>query len=302
MSGTILATARAISPSNSGGKSVTCNNWYQELLAGCDRPGLGVKGAQEECSSGWHIRRNWGPRGEKRLVSAFLGMGMSEATALQRLLAAGGAASLVVWCSPQFNNPEDDPSITLSLEQFVSEPSVKRVGLTGEQRERGSEAKWSAAQPAALSNMDYGENTSQQDRFQTPWTDTSSTKKNKQKALSCYNMASKEHMGIQLWMASRHLSGEIKSFLLLSKRKKLFLQLKLKADFSWVASAVLNHFFFFPRGLFPWSLPSRLQKLLPAPLSGCLATTHGPHLWQWSSQECHLLQGKGRGIYPLRAQ
>lgn len=61
--------------------------------------------------------------------------------------------------------------------------------------------------------MDCGENT--RDRFETSWKETSRTKKNEQKVLSCYNMARKEHVGIQQKMASRHLNGEIKSFLLL---------------------------------------------------------------------------------------
>lgn len=42
--------------------------------------------------------------------------------------------------------------------------------------------------------------------------------------------------------------------------------------------------------------------MLPARLSGCLATTHGLHLWQRSSQEYGVLQGNRGGIYHFGAQ
>lgn len=129
--GTVLAKARAISPANSGVKSVTCYNCCQELLARRDRPALGVKGAQEECPS---------DRGKK----ALLGMGMPEATPLQRLPVARGACSIVVsrsWHDKLLNKPAGAPSISLSLEQFSSEPRERHAAVRGKQKERGSEAQ-----------------------------------------------------------------------------------------------------------------------------------------------------------------
>lgn len=155
-----------------------------------------------------------GPGGKKRLVSAFLGMGMPEATPLQRLPASRAASALVSHSQHDklLNKPEDAPSIILSLEQFPSESSVKHVGVTGKQRKRGSDGGQvvTSRMSSTLWHGLWGKHQSQWDRFETSWTDTSMTKKNKQEVLSCYNMASKECVGIHQQMASRHLSGEIK--------------------------------------------------------------------------------------------
>lgn len=51
-----------------------------------------------------------------------------------------------------------------------------------------------------------------------------------------------------------------------------------------------------PRGQFSQSLFSRSQNLLSGPLSGWLATRRGLHLWQHSSQEYGIFQGKGGDI------
>lgn len=100
-------------------------------------------------------------------------------------------------------------------------------GNRGRQAQRVSE--WSPAQLPALADMDSGENTRINGTVLKPLGQTSRTKKNKQKVLSCCNMASEEQVGVQQWMASRHLNGEIKSFLLLAAQLSFCSNLKLNS-------------------------------------------------------------------------
>jgi len=132
VSGTILAKTQAIAPVNSRAKSVTCYNRCQELLAGWRQACTWY-----EANTGVLIRQTHQEKiraqGKKRLVSALLEMGMSEATPPQRLPAAGDASSIAVSrsrCDKLLNKPAAAPSISLSLEQIPPEPHVEFVGVT----------------------------------------------------------------------------------------------------------------------------------------------------------------------------
>lgn len=86
------------------------------------------RSAPQTASSG----ENEGPGEKKRLVSVLLEMGMSEATPLQRLPAAGATSSFAVscfWRDKPLNKPAAAPSISLSLEQFPSKRRVECVGV-----------------------------------------------------------------------------------------------------------------------------------------------------------------------------
>lgn len=132
VSGTILAKTRAIAPVNSGAKSMTCYNRCQELLAGQWQACTRREGSTEGVLIRQTHQEKTKAQGKKRLVSAFLEMGMSEATSPQRLPAAGATSNIAVsrsQCDKPLNKLAAAPSNHSSLKQFPSEPRVECIGV-----------------------------------------------------------------------------------------------------------------------------------------------------------------------------
>lgn len=236
-------------------------------------------------------------------------MGMSESTPLTRLEAARGTSSVVVSHSRRdklLNKPADAPSIGLSPE-FVSVSIWAQCEAcwsyreAEEERLRGWEGERVVTSSASSSfwhglSHDTRVNGMVLKPLGQTWAGPRKANKKSfltiiQQATSRWAFSSGCPAGISMVRLNPFLPARCSSSFLL----------KLKAEFAGAASEVLNHFFP-PRGQFCQSLLSRWQKLLPLLLSGLLATRRNPQLWQWSSQEHGVLQGKGAGNYHIAAQ